>query len=212
MSFFKRIFSKPEQQRSLTSAKQLEVNDIIVLSDSFGLPESLRAKQFQVSAINSYEYETKTQTEWVLSGDNDSEIFLTLDIDDKTYLKFALKISPAIVETLFDLDAFGAIFEPPGEAFLERVNEHEQTSMWSSDQYQQDTFAKVGYFHRKDHRKDQLSQYQGKDSGEQLDLYVLHDSEQSHGVEIEVWSDGDTDVFLTLYRPLSDIVDMFPGS
>lgn len=212
MSFFKRLFSKPQQQRKLTSVKQLEVDDIIVLSDSFGLPESLRTKQFQVSAISSYEYETKTQTEWVLSGDNDTEIFLTLDIDDKTYLKFALKISPSIVETLFDLDAFGAIFESPGEAFLERVSEHEQTSLWSSEQYQQDTFANVGYFHRKDHRKDQLSPYQGKDSGEQFDLYALHDSEQSRGVEIEVWSDGDTDVFLTLYRPVSDITDMFPGS
>jgi hypothetical protein len=212
MSFFKRIFSKPEQLRSLSSPKQLKINDIIVLSDNFALPAALRTKQFQVSAINSYEYESNTQTEWVLSGDNDIEIFLTLDIDDKTYLKFSLKISSAIVESLFDLDDFATIFEPPGEAFIERINEHSETANWSSEQYQQDSFATVGYFHRKDHRSEQLSAYQGKESGEQFELYVLHDADQSRGIEVEVWSDGDTDVFLTIYRPLSDIIDMYPGS
>jgi hypothetical protein len=27
-----------------------------------------------------------------------------------------------------------------------------------------------------------------------------------------VWQDGDTEVCLTLFRPLSDITDMYPGS
>ena len=47
---------------------------------------------------------------------------------------------------------------------------------------------------------------------EQFELYQLLDRDESKGLELEVWSDGDTDVFLTMYRPLSDIVDMYPGS
>ena len=213
MSFFKRIFSKEEeQQRRVEHVNELLINDIIQLSDSFALPEGLRGQQFQVTAINSYEFERQTDTEWVLTGNNNIELYLSLDVDDKTYLKFALKIQHEDVETLFDLEQFSSIFDEPGDAILDRVSDNGHTAGWSDDQYQQSLFARVGYFHRKDHRTANLSQYQGKDAGEQFELYQLLNPDQSKGVEAEVWSDGDTDVFLTFYRPTTDIVDMFPGS
>lgn len=213
MGFFKNIFkTAKEEQRKLTHANQLKVNDIIVLSDSFGLPEALRGQELQVSAINSYEYENKTETEWVLQGSNNVQIFLTLDIDDETYLKFSLKIQRDDVESLFVLDDFSTIFDEPGSAFLDRQTDTPTTSSWSSEQYQQQTFAQVGYFHRKDNRVESLSEYEGKDAGEQFELYALFDKDESRGIDIEVWQDGDTDVFLTLFRPTTDIKDMYPGS
>lgn len=212
MGFFKSIFKKEEKQRSLTQAQQLKNNDIVVLSDSFGLPETLRGQEFQVTAINSYEYESKTETEWVLQGSNNIQIFLTLDIDDETYLKFSLKVEKSEVETLFDLDDFSAIFEEPGNAFLNKKSDADNTASWSSDQYQQQTFAQVGYFHRKDNRVESLSSYEGNDAGEQFELYALFDKDDTRGLDIEVWPDGDTEVFLTLFRPTTDIIDMYPGS
>ena len=213
MGFFKNIFkTAKEEQRKLTHANQLKVNDIIVLSDSFGLPEALRDQELQVSAINSYEYEKKAETEWVLQGSNNVQIFLTLDIDDETYLKFSLKIQRDDVESLFVLDDFSTIFDEPGSAFLDRQTDTPTTSSWSSEQYQQQTFAQVGYFHRKDNRVESLSEYEGKDAGEQFELYALFDKDESRGIDIEVWQDGDTDVFLTLFRPTTDIKDMYPGS
>ncbi len=212
MSFLKRIFNKEAPQRTLTRVNDLKTNDIIVLTDSFGLPESLRKQEFQVKAINSYEYERSTQTEWVLTGINDMELYLTLDIDDKTYLKFSLKVDHDDIESLFDLDAFSQIFDEPGTAFLDKKTDTALTSGFTSSQYQQNVFAKVGYFHRKDHRSENISSYEGKDAGEQFELYALADEEQTKGIDIEVWQDGDTDVFLTMYRPTSDIIDMFPGS
>jgi hypothetical protein len=166
MSFFKNIFSKDkEQQRKLNSPRDLNKGDIIVLTDSFALPESLRNQQFQISAVNSYEYKSVTQTEWTLTGTNsDIEIFLSLDSDDKTYLKFALKIEHDDVETLFDLDNFATLFDEPGNAFLERQQDTPKTAQWSSEQYQQSIYGKVGYFHRKDHRSETLSEFEGKDS------------------------------------------------
>ncbi len=212
MSFFKNIFKKSETVRQLTSPHDLKINDIIVLTDSFALPESLRKQEFQVTAINSYEYERNTQAEWVLTGNNDIELYLALEIDDKTHLKFSLKVEQQDVESLFDLDDFSVIFDEGDSAFLDKKADTETTSGWTSEQYQQSIFAQVGYFHRKDHRSEKLSAFEGKDSGEQLELYALFDQDQSRGIDVEVWQDGDTDVFLTLYRPLSDIVDMFPGS
>ena len=212
MSFLKGIFGKKEQQRSLTSVKDLKKDDIIVLTDSFALPETLRNQQFQITAVNSYEFESHTQTEWALTGTNDLELFLTLDIDDKIYLKFSLKVEHQDVESLFDLDAFAEIFEEAGQALLERQSDTTKTTGWSSEQYQQSSSAVVGFFHRKDHRFESLSAYEGKDSGEQFEQYTLFDADQDFGVEVEVWADGDTEVFLTLYRPVTDIIDMFPGS
>ncbi len=213
MSFFKNIFNKESQaERKLTHVNQLLVSDIIVLTDSFALPQALRAQQFQVTAVNSYEYEHNTQTEWTLQGTNEQAVFLSLEIDDTTELKFSLKIEHADVEELFDLDDFSEVFDEPGQAFLNRQNDNDITSAWSSEQYQQNTFAKVGYFHRKDHRSVDLSTYEGKDCGEQFELYALFNEDQSKGLDIEVWQDGDTDVFLTLFRPLTDIIDMYPAS
>ena len=213
MSFLKKIFNKTEQkQRALTNVNQLLIGDIIVLTDSFALPEILRGQQLQVTAVNSYEYEQSTQSEWTLQGNDELLIFLSLDVDDATELKFALKIEHDDVEALFDLDSFSEIFDEPGQAFLNRQADNTRTASWSSEQYQQSTFAKVGYFHRKDHRSENLSAYEGKDSGEQLELYALYNEDQSKGVDVEVWQDGDTDVFLTLFRPLTDIIDMYPAS
>lgn len=214
MSFLKSIFNKDkkQEQRKLTHVNQLLVGDIIVLTDSFALPETLRNQQLQVTAVNSYEYEHETQTEWTLQGNNDLLLFLTLDVDDTTELKFAIKIEHNDVETLFDLDVFSQIFDEPGDAFLERQADNNVTASWSDQQYQQSIFAKVGYFHRKDHRSENLSAYEGKDSGEQFELYSLFNEEQSKGIDIEVWQDGDTDVFLTLFRPLTDIIDMYSAS
>jgi len=212
VSFFKNIFKKPTQERKLNNVEDLTLGDIIVMSDSFGLPTALRAQEFQVSAVNSYEFEHKTQIEWVLLGGNDVELYLTLDVDDKIYLKFSLKILHQDVESLFDLDQFSEIFDEPGQAQLTRLADSDNTSGWSSELYQQSSFAQVGYFHRKDYRKDALSAYEGKDSGEQFELYSLFNEDQDKGIDVEVWQDGDTEVFLTLFKPTTDIVDMYPGS
>ena len=213
MNFFKKIFNKSNnEQRKLTEVNQLLVGDIIVLTDSFALPESLRGQDFQVKAVNSYEFENKVQTEWALVGTNALEIFLSLEVDDITELKLSLKIQHEDVETLFDLENFAEVFDEPGQAFLEKKSDSAITAMWSSEQYQQSVFAKVGFFHRKDHRSENLSAYEGKDSGEQFELYSLYNEDQSKGVDVEVWQDGDTEVCLTLFRPLSDIIDMYPAS
>jgi len=213
MNFLKKIFNKTANEpRKLTKVNQLLIGDIIVLTDSFALPEALRGQEFQIKAVNSYEFENKVQTEWALVGANALEIFLSLEVDDITELKLSLKIQHEDVESLFDLDSFSEVFDEPGQAFLDKQADSELTSMWTSEQYQQSVFAKVGYFHRKDHRSENLSSYEGKDSGEQFELYSLYNKDQSKGIDVEVWQDGDTEVCLTLFRPLSDIIDMYPAS
>ena len=218
MNFFKKLFNKDQAEpRVLNQPHDLMVKDIIIFTDSFALPEQIRGQQFQISAINSYEFEHKVITEWMLSGTTDTELYLSLDIDDKSYLKLSLKINEADVEQLFNLEQFSQIFESPGNAILELQTEsstvlNSTTQGWVCPQYQQSKFAEVGYFHRQDHRSNEPSKFEGKDSGEQFELYSLMGSDDAYSIDVEVWQDGDTDVFVNYYRPLSDISDFFPGS
>ena len=212
MSFFKKIFSKEENVRKLTKADDLLKGDIILINDSFALPESLRGQRFEVIEVNCYEFEFETQTEWVLRGEGDQQVYLSLDKDDQVYLKFAIKLSHFDVESLFNLDDFAVIFEPEQTAELNKQSDTSLTQGWTSDYYRQAKFATVGFFHRKDNRTEKLSQYEGDGQGEQFEQYTLFDEDEDKGIDIEVWSDGETDVFLTMYRPLTDIADYFPGS
>lgn len=212
MNFLKKIFNKEEPARQLTQVQDLLKGDVIGLSDSFALPTSLRQQEFIVDSVSSYEYENDVQTEWVLKGGNNIELYLSIESDDEVYLKFALKVTHDDISILFDLEAFAEIFNEPGNAFLDKKLDTPLTEGWTSPQYQQNTFAKVGYFHRKDHRTEELSAFEGKDAGEAFELYTLLDEAQNKGIELEVWEDGDTDVFLTFYRPTTDIVSMYPGS
>ena len=54
MSFFKNIFNKSSNEpRKLTEVNQLMVGDIIILTDSFALPESLRGQESLLKPIRS---------------------------------------------------------------------------------------------------------------------------------------------------------------
>lgn len=108
MNFFKKVFSKSsEPQRQLTQVSQLLVGDIIVLTDSFALPEYLRNQQLQITAVNTYEFEQNNQIEWTLQGTSDRILFLSLEVDDSTELKFSIKLEHEDVETLFNFDSSG---------------------------------------------------------------------------------------------------------
>ncbi|WP_068544650.1 hypothetical protein [Thalassotalea crassostreae] len=214
MSFFKKLFSKEEQKpiRQLNQVQDLLVNDIIVFDDSFALPEELRAEQFQVTAINTYEYEFNRICEWVLATNTNIQLYLCLDIDDEISLKLSRKISEQDVEAIFDLDEFSDVFEEGSQTILTTKDTGHPLSSWFNEQYRQDTFAKVGYFHRTDHRQNKPSQYEGEGAGEPFELYSLTGQDDQYSIDVEVWEDGHTDVFLNLYRPTTDIKDYYPGS
>ncbi len=213
MSFLKNIFKKDQPKpRQLNHPQHLHVKDIIVFSDSFALPAQLRAQQYEVTAINTYEFEHKLVTEWVLKGNQQELLYLSLDIDDNTYLKLSLKLDDSEVEQLFDLNHFAEIFDEPGQAFLDRKQDTINSEGWTCEQYKQTHFAQLGYFHRSDHRIVKPSQYEGKNAGEQFEFYSLVGSNDQYSLDLEVWSDGDTDVFVNLFRPLTDIIDYFPGA
>ncbi|MGL4938720.1 DUF4178 domain-containing protein [Shewanella sp.] len=217
MGFFNRFFGKKVQAlRELNHPSQLKLSDMITLDNSFALPVQLRGQQFKVEAINTYEFERRQQTEWVLKGHSHTSIFLSLAEDDETYLAFSLKIPRAQVEQLFDLEQFSTLFDEPGRALLTPnplSPTHADTfALWLGKQYHQITFAAFGYFHREDYRGLKPPQDANGATGEPFEYYLLLNDDETRAIEVEVYEGGDTDVLLTLYRPITDIRDYWPGS
>jgi hypothetical protein len=215
MSIFKKIMKaisggdKEQPHRALKSVNDLKANDMITLSDSYALPESLRGKQLEVQSVSTYDYDGEKEVEWVLKGSDDGLIHLSLDEDDDTFLAFSIPIKRSEVEVLFDLDDFAKIFENKGGFSIKKAGDVPRLANWCSDEYNREGFSENGIFHKKDHRHlngERLG------SGEGFDLYTLVDGDEDKGISIEVWKDGSTDVSVVIYRPLTDIVDFFAGS
>ncbi|GIU42511.1 hypothetical protein TUM4438_09260 [Shewanella sairae] len=216
MGFLSSLFGKKEEpKRQLDHPSKLNKGDMISLDDSFALPPQLRGQQLRVEAVNTYEYERKQQTEWVLKGHGSDTIFLSLDEDDETYLGLSIKVNRGLVEALFDLDQFSEIFEEPGKAELTTntlsadLQEYEQ---WLSAHYHQDSAGNFGYFHRQDYRGQKPPQDANGATGEAFESYQLLDDDEDKAIDVEVYEGGETDVMLTIYRPLSDIRDYWPGA
>ncbi|MCG9697555.1 DUF4178 domain-containing protein [Shewanella sp. Isolate11] len=214
MGFLKGLFGKKAPPpRQLNHPNDLQLGDMISMDDSFALPPQLRGQQLRVESINTYEFERKQQTEWVLKGHGNSNVFLSLDEDDETYLCLSIKINRAQVEQLFDLDAFSDIFEEDIQAILDLQGEApEELSQWLAPQYHQVNYAQFGYFHRQDYRGQRPPQDEGLNRGDAFESYQLLDAEEDFAIDIEVYEGGETDVLLTQYRPLSDIREYWPGS
>ena len=216
MGFLKGLFGKKEApKRQLDHPSHLMTGDMISLDDSFALPPQLRGQQLRVESVNTYEYERSQKAEWVLKGHGQDTIFLSLDEDDETYLAFSIKVNRGQVEQIFDLDQFGAIFEEDEQAMLttqDLPNElATQFEQWLGQQYHQVNFAQFGYFHREDYRNKKPPQDEDGARGDAFESYFLLDDDEKFAIDVEVYDGGETDVMLTLYRPLSDIRDYWPA-
>ena len=193
--------------RSLTHPSQLQQGDVINFNDSFALPEQVRGRSFEVSEVNGYEFEDEIVTEFLLQGESSTPLFLSVVDDDEDYLNLSVKILRADVEKLFDLDNFADVFDGDGHTVLNRIGEPDHLSRWTAPVYRQEEMAERGYYLRGDRRKT-TTRHEG---GEVFDYYLLVSDDREYSVEAEVYDGGETDVALSLRRPLSDITEMWPA-
>lgn len=209
MSFLKRVFgqsSKGASPRKLTHPNQLEANDFIQISDSFALPEEIRKQNFKVKSVATWEFERSNYPVLELQGSTDANVYLALESRDK--LLFMMEIQRDVVEQLFDLDAFSEIFEEPGQAVIQTLENELPLDQWMADEYHQYDFATMGYHHDKDYRNRAIPQ--SEDAGIPFELYALFSGNESHSVKLRVWDNGETDVLLCISRSVDDITEMYP--
>lgn len=210
---FSRLFKKKDTSRQLSHPKDLQLNDMLQIQDSFILPKELKGQTLKVVDINTYQYQYSTETEFVLRGEARQPIYLVIENEDgEEWANFSLKIERSDVEHLFSLDQFADIFDSEDMSELSRQdNIDDPLQQWTSEHYTQEALPTVGYFHEKDYRDQTLSNFE-EDGGEPLENISLSDDDGKFFLNIEIWENGDTDVALTLCRPLSDIAELYPAS
>lgn len=209
-NIIKGIFKRDSKSavRELTHPKQLQIGDLLKVDDSFVLPTSLSAKTLKVVDVYTYQFEYEHFTEWVLQNELGEALFLGIEQEDGAELaSWSIKIPRADVEALFDMDEFAQIFEQ-GPAELTRVTVQDQMEKWLAPAYHQNEFACRGYFYQQDYRGSRPPDEEGE--GEPFDYYSLISDDGTKAIEIEVWDGGETDVMLTLYRPIADIRELWP--
>lgn len=207
--FFKK---KAPAVRQLNHPRDLNVGDMLQMVDSFALPPQLKGQTLTVTAINTYQYQYENEFELVLKGEGKQSIFLVVENDDgEECANFSLKVQRQDVGDLFDLDQFAEIFDSEELVGLDRLNDVKGFERWSTGHYQQSSQPSTGYFYEKDYRNQTIPK-DVEGGGEPVECITLADADDDFSVNIEIWDDGETDVSLTVSRPLSDIVDLFPGS
>lgn len=211
-SFVKALWSRTKTEstnRTLSHPRDLSQNDLVQLSDSFGLPPRLRDQIFKVLGVVTYQFEHSYSSSFSLEGRNSDHIDLTVEEEGgRATAAFSLAIDRSIVEQLFDMDEFAEVFDPDQNAQIKPIATLD-FGPWLGETYIQEACAESAYYYSKDCRPEGPSEYKG--DGEPFEYYLLRSSDGDHGIEIEVYASGETDVSLTLYRPIEDIKELWPA-
>ena len=208
---FSKLFGKKDEPvRRLENPEDLNIGDMFEMVDTFGLPKSFRGQTFKVAAVNTYQYEYGQETEFQLEGSTGEAYHMTIENEDgEKFVNFTMKIERDEVESLFDMDAFSTVFdEEPGNDAIETTEAKSDYERWVADRYYRDGDWSKGYYHKQDFRNKRFSNYED-DRAEPFESISLVSEDDMHSVEIEVWSDGDTDVSLCVSRPIADIKELY---
>lgn len=207
LSFLRSLFgSNPAPVRKLEHPSQLRVGDLLLWTDSFGVPADIRNQKLEVVAIQSYQFEARYSLSFQLKSAANQLYYLSLqDEEAEQTLSLSRTLSRTQVEQCFELDDIAQIFDGQGQAQF-AAKDSAPLDGWLAQSYCLEVFAEKAYFIDGDYRR-----YPSL-AAESLDYYYLSGSPDGYGLEAEVYEGGETELSLSLHRPLSDIRELWPGS
>tara|TARA_R110001583_G_scaffold6499_2_gene32847 strand:- start:33888 stop:34535 length:648 start_codon:yes stop_codon:yes gene_type:complete len=211
MRFLKSLFNKQPvvPARTLSEPKQLLSGDIFCFGDSFALPEVMRKQQLQVNDIVTIEFKHEHYVQLIGQGTNDKLVYISFPKNPKNLIKCSLLLSRAEVEILFNLDEFSEIFEAPGAARLTPLTTHHAYGDMVASEYIQQNFSTSGYIHQADYRDSTPPQFSDQEHGQEFEYYSLEGNRGLRLIEIFIFENGDTDIYLSSLRPSSDITELW---
>lgn len=214
-SFIKSIFGGKEKTptRHLTHPREFACGDIVKFK--LFTPPPLANDNFTIAEVNTYDYQSGNETEFVLRGTGNQTLFMGIDeSDDEVELRISIKLPRTVVEKLFDLEQFSVIFDDEQAQLtlnkdLNLESDWSWLTEWTAPQYNQNSHSVRGYYHKGDYRNKTLSD--SADDSDELDYYSLISDDENHYIEVEVF-DGDTDVMVTRLFSQDDIEEMWPAT
>ncbi|MDE0419919.1 MAG: hypothetical protein OXK76_03395 [Gammaproteobacteria bacterium] len=206
-----RIRRNKEEGRRLTRPADLQSGDLISFKHRLALPEELQGGTFEIASVATYQYESGIEVQFTLIGEDRAKFYLGLDPkESQPELCLGRDVPRRDVRKLFDEDNFAMLWDEDEFAELTVAQPLERYAGWLADRYAQVTKDAVGFFYDRDCRGETLSMRQDDDS-EELRYHECEGSNDSFGLSVEVWGDGETDVSLEVYCGADVIESMWPG-
>lgn len=207
------IFNKGKQQvqRSLTQPEELQKGDIVVLKERRALPSELQGQQLEVTHVGTYQYSDGMQKELTLRSVDNKTYYLSVDDNDgDPLLCFAIKIPMNLVLEIFDEDEFAGLWEADSASLQTNDNKPEEYTAWLSSDYKQTINNGEGYFYDRDCSDDAPSSIED-DDGEEFRFHECTSmSNSNYSLSVEIWEDGETDVFLEVATATDVIAELWP--
>lgn len=213
MAFFNR--KKNTETRTLSKPDELQVGDLVTLKERSSLPAELQGSDLEVISVGTYQYDDGLEKEVTLrSTENKTYYLLVDDNDGDPLLCFSIKIERAMIESLFDLEQFSILFDDD----YAQIKTQDITVLpegWTKEGVYIQTEKDVeGYFYQDDLivKKITASSMQNDKCEEFRGFICELNKDENYSLSIEVWSSGETDVFLGVSVPTDVILEMWPNA
>ena len=212
MALFDKLFGNDEPTaRSLTSVGELESGDF--LKFGFNSLEGLSNQSLSVNRVTTHDLggENKKKILFELQG---SSLHLRLALIHERQgdrLEIARQVYPEDVENCFDVEAFINLLDPDTGVnhLLQRTGEPSELKGWLGTTYRQEA-GHNAYLYPDDYR--QQSMPADATQGSEHSYYLLVTDNRNHGLEVQVYDGGQTDVWLLAYVDPDMLEEMWPSA
>lgn len=163
--------------------------------------------EWRVSHVSTYEFGTQRIPSYTLVQKDKGRIFFTPARDEQGYyLALSRELSPLEVERWFDPDVFGFFSTPSSARTLKARPTITDFGAWMAPIYSKTIGFEAGeVFEGKPNAKNLLTHPR------KIKYSLLMNEQAARAIEIERFSDGSIRVLATVYRPLTEITEIYKG-
>lgn len=176
---------------------------------SFGtVPQALLSgRQFTVTTVSTYQFGDERMTSYFLSGDQeDANVSLIVaNAEGEQYLALSRRISFSDRMRMFDPAELEAVAEQPEALKLTCREIDVNWRHWVVAHYKKEISGVRGANIKGDFRNQPLPENAG---AQPFDYMLLTSDSNEYAIEIERYLDGRLEVYATIYRRVSDIVEI----
>ncbi len=200
-----------DEGRRLEKPADLLAGDLVSFKHRLALPPDIQGRTFEVASVATYQYESGIEIQLTLIGEDRAKFYLGFDPkESQPELCLSRDLKRKDVRKMFDEDAFAILWDEEEFAELAVEDSVDRYAGWQADAYSQVTKDAVGFYYDRDCRGETLSMRQDDDS-EELRYHECEGDNDSFGLSVEIWGDGETDVSLEVYCGADVIESMWPG-
>ena len=194
------MFSKNNKSsaRMITVFSDLDIGDLVVFKPREILPCGISDETLSLEKVGSYDYGGKLISDFTLLHSSGLRYSAVYNTEEDT-ITIGNKLRRSEVVSIFDENSFADIFNYEyGDFELCSISKNisHQHRPWVAEAYKRSVTSGIAYYYENDRRRSGVSQYE--DHSQPFTYFELEGNNNVNSLSIEVWADGETDVFLEI--------------